>query len=471
MNKTIQKPSLRDENQNEEVTTASSSTAKQEGSTRPNRLKNTPPLQKNSSRTQKDNTKDRVPKAQVDPSTTPTTNPKKDPLADDDFLKLDIPPLVSVRKQRKHQIDFTQYINLINSTYQAMKLQHSAFSQSVSKSLWTYYCISLLWRRLKLVTERSSPNNDDVKRIDELIGKWEIPDEIGLYLDGIGDFTDVDGRITQLELQAALGSTTIDDLTGHFGRVAAETHYMYETLPAPSVIIQRIGQDVLKTVTGSTVTAWDLSANLRPAVVASGVALHINENCLGYAPRVSLTAEQLYAINEGGIYVEDNAIVYGQHVVIGGLPIFDELIKHVADKLREQPLASKANYVASNSRYGSIAQMGFQKREPGDEGVGQLFKPIRQRLSQLYIKTQLSSNLCAAATVFRYRIKRVSPKAGDSLCYLTATGEAPAATWSANADRVYASTGIWNHDEFRCVSTDPEYVARSYVHRHRNLPP
>lgn len=135
-------------------------------------------------------------------------------------------------RNRDFQVDFSAYLSLIEASYDAQTTKDSGLAKHVSRSMYTYYCIILLWDRLYEILSSRGIFLLESQRIKALLGaEIEIPTDIGVYLASLGDITDPSGRQARLTLagelllQAAAGGAH-----GSFGRVGAANHILYGQL-------------------------------------------------------------------------------------------------------------------------------------------------------------------------------------------------------------------------------------------------
>lgn len=88
---------------------------------------------------------------------------------------------------------------------------------------------------------------------------------------------------------------------GHFGRVSAETHYKYESMAAPIVLMQRIKDDVAYTENPNNETAWNLPDELVPIEKDAGL-----NRCFHYQIFFINFCKKLIAMKNALFYFQKN---------------------------------------------------------------------------------------------------------------------------------------------------------------------
>ncbi|CAB3231907.1 unnamed protein product [Arctia plantaginis] len=96
----------------------------------------------------------------------------------------------------------------------------------------------MFWYKLELAAQKHGTSSFDQEKLVQFVqgyGSLEIAAGAGEYLTGMGDFTDAT-RVKHL-----LHSEE-PNMHVHFGQATAETHGLYETLPAPSIDAMQWGK-------------------------------------------------------------------------------------------------------------------------------------------------------------------------------------------------------------------------------------
>lgn len=131
-------------------------------------------------------------------------------------------------------MDFTGYVSLIAVSYEKMITADRSIAKYVSSSMYAYYCVILLWRRLTQVTAQRLCRTLEYTVIRDTVSEdLPIPADIGAYLNGVGNVRDHEDNQTWLKLQADMSSLKSKGSPGFYGKISATNHWKYETLPAP----------------------------------------------------------------------------------------------------------------------------------------------------------------------------------------------------------------------------------------------
>lgn len=399
---------------------------------------------------------------------------KDDPLILDSVLVDGLSGAVPCERDRKFQLDFSQYIQIIRSSYYVMSRLDRGLAKYVSYSTFQYYCIVLLWKRIRFVMTERGSRVGEYETLKRRLPPMAIPDEIGYYLDGIGNITDYNARKYNLALQGILRLTQVHGISGHYGRVDEINHYQYETLPAPFVFVFRMLQDLAFTSARNRHPAidfpreWNLPIDLRPEG-----NIFPNRNLLGWDYAERLTVEQVSMLENAGLSVDfndDGAPVFDTTGIdnFDGIPILYNVLLQTSEFL-SGPKSSFNNHVEATSFRGSLAQVGFALRAFRTPQV-EYPQPVSMSEATAHFYTQVSVHICGAASTFRYRVKRVVHGLHDSLCYLGPRGGAPPG-WGDNADFVFTQAEDWNSEEFRTVMVSGIVTSDRYVERIRKIAP
>lgn len=394
---------------------------------------------------------------------------RNDPLLDASILIEGASTGAPVNRPQPFTLDYSQFNQLVNSSYSTLSRTEKLFSTRVSRSQFFYYCITLLWKRiltvLSLRADFQPPYLADV--MERKVGSLAIPKEIGLYLDGIGDIVDYNGVKNILALQAELSDEQYEGISGTFGPLDGDTHYIYETIPSPYVALRQIIQDFAFSKCGGP-AVWNLPEGLRP----NGPYLP-NRNLLGWDTCVKLTPEQQAFCVSSEVYAERDQAQGAQPgafeaVTLGvqnmyGYPIVYHLLAEISTMLatcKHNP----ALHPASLSSTGSVAQSLFNIREGlGARAQGLRVEPVYRAYAKPLAGHRVSASIMSASSIFRYRIKR-SAGTSDCLCFTGPNGGAPPG-WLDTVDFVFDSVPRWNIANFvdacrHSVPTVTEFCAR-----------
>lgn len=407
--------------------------------------------------------------------TTVGTVERNDPLLSDAILVDGISGAVECAKDRNFELDFSQFIQIVKSSYQVMTRLDRGLQKFLSLSAYQYYCIVLLWKRIKFVMTERGEGVNEYAALEMKLPSMSIPDEIGYYLDGIGNIKDYNGLNYFLSLQDNLRQTLVNGISGTFGIIDATSHISYETLPAPFVCVQRMLWDLAlskgsRRVEPININAdWDLPDELKPNLSQ----YQPNRNLLGWDRARLLTSEQIQMLEYAGIDVTFNGNVPEFDTTgvdnYAGIPIIRPMLLQISELLSGSK-SPHNNHAESTSYKGSLAQIGFIIRDDFSRQTGFVLPAVYQRNGTGMFFTQVSVHMCSATSVFRYRINRRVDGVNDSLCYLGAQGGAPQ-NWATNSNDVFLSVPEWNYQNFRTTLTNGERTSSDLSEKVRRISP
>lgn len=175
---------------------------------------------------------------------TPLTN---DPLWKDSFIIDGETGFVNEASAKEFNADAAGYVNLVEQEYKAISDVDKYYAKSIPASAHAYYHLVIYWYKLALIAQKrglASNEQDRLVRFVQGYSSNEIAAGAGEYLDGLGDYEDNTGvkHLLRFEEPNALG---------HFGRVTAQTHGFYETLPAPAIFYHRVVEDLVSSQRGA----------------------------------------------------------------------------------------------------------------------------------------------------------------------------------------------------------------------------
>lgn len=365
-----------------------------------------------------------------------------DPLISDAILIDGISGFIERTRTRSFFDDFSQYLELIRTSYNSQITFDRSMRKYVSFGMYQYYSIIILWRRILYVISQRGIHMQDYDQLVRFLN-FDVPEpaDLALYLNGIGDITDFSNRKFQFTLQAYPTEQQFNGAAGTFGRVAENNAIHYETIPAPYIALEKIRQDYLFTTQEGVNRDWDLPADLRPL---DQHATMPTANLLGWSLAERLTTEQLNALDDAVI----NNIGYGVEN-IGNIPVNQNLMKYVAGMLENSKC--KAIGAMSGTPTGSLAQIPYAVRAPMDVAPNFL-RPISAKGAQTYCYSQASSHIASGGACFRYRLQRRGPSlALDGLCYRFDVAIPP--EWIIHEDDIFiaGAVNLWNTDQY-CLS-------------------
>jgi hypothetical protein len=160
------------------------------------------------------------------------------------------------------------FIALVRRTYDNVCTADKEFSRNVCYSMYQHNNNIHFGARVAAIRSLTGRATEDDKNLISYLASKEYPvhEPINAYLRGLGDFDDPSGTEHKFRLLRLPAVEEFDDIAGFFGRVDHNTHYLYESLPAPGVSALRVLKD-LEYTRGAIQANWDLPEALRPPPV------------------------------------------------------------------------------------------------------------------------------------------------------------------------------------------------------------
>ncbi|XP_046590199.1 uncharacterized protein LOC124293400 [Neodiprion lecontei] len=324
--------------------------------------------------------KDSVPDLGPKSKSTTASAEKNDPLINDLLTIEGVTGFVEVARERTFELDFSGYMQLIRTSYDAQMAFDRSMRKYVSFSAYQYYCTIALWKRLLDVSSSRGILTLEHLQINQVLAfDFPLPTDIQMYLQGVGDIRDASGL---LKMQADLNPQANLD--------------------------------------------WDLPVGLRP--LNPGAQLP-TENLLGWRRKERLSEDQRTTLEEGGVTAE---AVFPRN--IANIPILPDLLKSIADRLETSKCKAIAIFPTSTS--GSLAQVSFMSRSPDDVEI-EPFRNIATKLARTNSYTQTVAGIASSSAIMRYRIQRSTNGEADSICYRFEANATP-----NNTPRKYNPTSI-----------------------------
>ncbi|CAG5000804.1 unnamed protein product [Parnassius apollo] len=223
---------------------------------------------------------------------TEPTKPKNEPMFSD-MDKMGFPGVAPYRRANEFAITTEGFIPLCEKEYDIIASNQPYFAKVVAKSAWVYYCTMSLYARFISIRqeEGDSTYDEDSFANQVLSGNHALPGQIDAYISGFGHVGDT------ASLHYRLAIPAWPNQQGHFGRISANTHLMYMSMPCPRLCVQRIQADLHITATPGN-RDWDLTQDIRPA---AGLP---TRNLLVWARAATLTNDQV-AFLESADVMED----------------------------------------------------------------------------------------------------------------------------------------------------------------------
>jgi hypothetical protein len=135
---------------------------------------------------------------------------------------------------------------LVTTTYHTVCAADKEFSRFVSLTMYQYYNVLQFWARIAAFREHRGMASIEELNLVHYLSSNEYPvrDTINSYLRGIGEFENPSGIKHKFRLLQLPGINVYEGVGGFFGKVGANTHYLYESLPAPGVVALRLLRDL-----------------------------------------------------------------------------------------------------------------------------------------------------------------------------------------------------------------------------------
>ncbi|KAI5716617.1 hypothetical protein M8J76_009464 [Diaphorina citri] len=142
---------------------------------------------------------------------------------------------------RRFENDYSQYITLVETSYQAMTAVDKGFHKRISFSMYQYYCVIALWKRL--IDASRTTDEAAYLKFNKIFGSLtaldQLPSELVAYLSCIGDLTDDTGRPVSLRVQMYPIQAQLMGASGHYGRVGPNTYHWKFTMELTAVSCSR----------------------------------------------------------------------------------------------------------------------------------------------------------------------------------------------------------------------------------------
>lgn len=189
---------------------------------------------------------------------TPLTN---DPLWKDSFLIDGETGFVNELSSKEFNADAAGYVQLVESEYKAISDVDKYYAKAIPASAHAYYHQLLYWYKIALIAQKRGTASRDQDILVRFVSGYQsamIAAGAGEYLEGLGDYQDNTGVKHLLKAHEPNGD-------GHFGRATAQTHGLYETLPAPAIFYQRVVEDLLSSQRGGRESDLWMLGDITPA--------------------------------------------------------------------------------------------------------------------------------------------------------------------------------------------------------------
>lgn len=224
---------------------------------------------------------------------------QNDPLWED-FGSDDFDVLMPERGDNRFAVTLEGYIPLIEQTYETLSHEDKTFGKSMSLSMFSWYCCQHLYMRIITIRMSEGLATSDEKRYVAEVSSipFVIPLTIEIYLKSIGNVMDAELNKLKISFPA------FPNAEGHFGVVNNNSHWKYESVPAPYVTSRRMIHDYAYTTGLENDRIWTLPLNLLPPnrdATRHRICGNPTKNLLGWARSSMLTSEQTLILESCGI--------------------------------------------------------------------------------------------------------------------------------------------------------------------------
>jgi hypothetical protein len=344
---------------------------------------------------------------------------KNDPLVNEALLIEGVSGMVQRTTRRRFTVDLSAYSELVRASYDTQMTSDRSLKKYISLSMYQYYCTILLWRRLWQVQTRRGLFTIEYLRLTGVLNfEMPIPNDISIYLEGLGDIIDQSNREFNLTVRPMLTNLAVVGVQGNYGQIGLHNHLDYETIPSPFVAYWNMVADMNRTTLppAQGPVDWDLPAEARPA---NNVFELPTMNLLGYNRAIQFTTDQRSAMEACGVEPYPPHNPQAQNATnVSHLPVNQALLQFVGGQL----LNSKCKAYITNLKetlLGSLAQVLYTTRTPDDVEKNRLI-PISAKNGVTNSYCQTNVHVACGAANFRYRIQRRRGHEEDMVCYAPA---------------------------------------------------
>lgn len=188
--------------------------------------------------------------------------------------------------------------SLTNETHRAIASIDTSISRKVPESVFAYYTAVLatarLYKILKMSGRRITAEEESFMDM-VYAGDYHPPASIAYYLKGFGNVKIQNQRELRFRARPRQAIPSEDQSIGWFGRLDANTHYLYAAYPCLPIYLKRIQADIV--LGPDDEVHWNLPEDMAPAELEAGFS---TENLLGYKPAQRLSPMQLQWLFNAG---------------------------------------------------------------------------------------------------------------------------------------------------------------------------
>lgn len=290
--------------------------------------------------------------------------------------------------------------DVINGTYINCTLND--FRNTVPLNAYAYYCAVLVYAKLLRIKQQRDAITLDESRFLQRVEETRpvAPKVIATYIAALGNFTpphtgrEATARV--LPVEYAMGA---NGQRGYFGRVSAETHFLYRMYPCVAVYLQNVVESVQLAEAASPHPGrmWNLPENIRPEDFPEALP---TANLLGWTPLIPLMDEQRRFLKHSGCRPGDNPTVGGE------LPLNFPLFGNVKGMLSGQRGTVQINEFGVD---GSVGQLLISKTADNN--------PVAQKCT---IRSECSCRIDTTAAYLaaglRFRMRYEVKENGETNC-------------------------------------------------------
>lgn len=333
---------------------------------------------------------------------TKITEMKDDPLITDSFPADAVNALIQDPGALRFELTYDALPSLIRSVHQELVARDINVMKTLPESMFAHYMITVFWARLCAIRyEHGEAINATEHSLLEATagGNYVVPSTLQTYLDGIGDLVDKEGNEWKHMVATIPSDIRVAGVQGWFGRVTADSHHLYGSLPCPGVSAYRMVQDITYN-TVHTPQEWDLPDAIRPEEIldADGQPGLPTQNLLGWSRATTMRPETIAVLESVGVHAAGFDSV-------GAFAYSASLMQYVSAWLLRLAQRYKMSTAFNRSRFGSTAQSMRQVRSLDWTGF------IRTQYYcddgiRVRSNSQFDARQVHAVTVFVYRLFR-----------------------------------------------------------------
>lgn len=239
---------------------------------------------------------------------------------------------------------------LVDQMHDQFVATSPGYARRVPKVALAYYAATATYANMLKKVELNSfttsePERSFANSVIEMT--LELPKPLQLFCEGFGNVQVPDGRLHRMDMAPrTYEEDPVSDTFGWFGRVNAETHWMYRDYPNLASYAFAISRAIIRG--GNDPLEYELPDAILPIDNNRGT---VSRNFLGYTPIDHLRADQRTFLNEGG-FTDDGTFESSNTTI----PLLIDLLRAVQQELDQVKISrQKASFKVD----GSLAQIPF----------------------------------------------------------------------------------------------------------------